>query len=313
MLRKRATVDFRRAPQSYIAIVTLMHARLTCTLLLFALACVPGVAVAQAKNILYIGNSFTLNEDVPGLVARVASSAGKQWPTYTTSLQQATDFDYHIDRLSGPDYWKVQNRKYDFVVLQGLSTEPTRIGNPADYRQDAVKLAQMVRYGGSPNAVAVVEQTWAYHPNNREIYTSRIPNASAMTDDLINNAYAAQQDITRAGLPARVAPAGDVFRSLGFPTNLYQSYDWKHPSKRGGVVAALSLYATMYNDNVSDIPYNSTRWWTQPIGIDPYAWQELTRAVDRRQFGWSLSQTIVPEPAAMLAGIVCVIALRRRR
>jgi hypothetical protein len=289
-----------------------MSARLTCTFFVLAMACVPGVARAQAKNILYIGNSFTLNEDVPGLVARVASSAGKQWPTYTTSLQPAMDFDYHIDRLSGPDYWKVQNRKYDFVVLQGLSTEPTRIGDPADYRRDAVKLAQMVRYGGSPNAVAIVEQTWAHHPNNRELYPSRIPNAWAMNDDLVANAYAAKFDINWAGLPARVALAGDAFRALGFPANLYQSYDWKHPSTRGGVVAALSLYATMYNDTVSDIPYNSTRWWTAPIGIDAAAWQQLTRAVDQRQFGWSFAMATVPEPTALLAAVACAFAMIRR-
>ncbi len=290
-----------------------MRQAVICTFLLVALTCAPRQAHAQAKNILYIGNSFTLNEDVPGLVARVASSAGKQWPTYTTSLKPAMDFDYHIDRLSGPDYWKVANRRYDFVVLQGLSTEATRIGNPADYRRDAVKLAQMVRYGGSPNAVAIVEQTWAYHPNSRELYPSRIPNAAAMNSDLLTNAYGARQDIASAGLPSRVALAGDAFRTLGFPANLYQSYDYKHPSKRGGVVAALSLYATMYNDTVSDIPYNSTRWWTQPIGIDATAWQQLTRAVDQRQFGWSNAIAVVPEPAALLAGVACTFATTGRR
>jgi hypothetical protein len=279
------------------------HSR--CALISFcvALACCANLVHAQQRKILYIGNSFTQNEDVPG----------KPWPHYVTSLQQATDFDYHIGRLSGPDYWKLSNQRYDFVVLQGLSTEATRAGDPADYRQDAVTLSRMVRQNGSPNAAAIVEQTWAYHPNSRELYPHRIPNANAMNDDLINTAYAAQRDINWSGIQARVAPVGDVFRNLGFPSNLYRSYDWKHPSKRGGVVAALSLYATMYNDNVSDIPYNSTRWWTQPIGIDANGWLELTRAVDRRQFGWSYASVIVPEPAALLTGMACVVVLKRAR
>ncbi|MFT3785732.1 MAG: hypothetical protein QM770_06135 [Tepidisphaeraceae bacterium] len=141
------------------------------------------------KKILYIGNSFTLNRDVPGLVARIAASAGKPWPSYVGSLQESTDLAYHVGRLGGPDAWKLTSLKYDFVIIQGLSTEPTRIGNPTAYRANAVRLTQMVR-AKSPGAIPIIEQTWAYQPQNKEVYPAKFPNPAAFNNDLSGGSWA---------------------------------------------------------------------------------------------------------------------------
>lgn len=281
----------------------------------FALLMSVRPAEAAAKRIFYVGNSFTLDYDVPGLVARVASSAGRAWPSYQSSLERSTDFDYHIGRLSGADSWKLTSMRYDAVVLQGFSSEPTRAGDPWDYRRDAVTLARMVR-NHSPSARVVMEQTWAYHPYNRELYPHRIPDAWAMNYDLKTNTQAARSDIQyQLGGSNVTAFVGDVIATrTGFRNDLYASYDWKHQSQRGAVLTALVLYQAIYSDNVSDISYNSASWWLGPRGISSSQWSQMRSWVDNYYYGWSYAQAApVPEPAMLAAGAAGCVALRRRR
>lgn len=271
-------------------------------------------ASAQAKKLFFVGNSFTLDQDVPGTVARIASSAGKAWPTYYTSLMSGKDFDYHIGRLNGADAWKLSAAKYDAVILQGLSSEPTRAGDPADYKRDAVTLSRMFR-SKSPSAKIVLEQTWAYHPTNRELYPYRIPNAYAMNADLVTHTWGASYEVNRAlgsGV-ASVAPVGDIIRYTDFKSDLY-GIDWKHQSRKGGVLTSLALYSKIYADNVSDIPYGNVRWWAEPKGISSAAWYEMTWRVDAYYRANAFSSlVIVPEPASAIVVMVGAIFLRRKR
>jgi hypothetical protein len=254
---------------------------------IFCVLSLLGSTSARAQlNILYIGNSFTMDGEIPDTVARIASADGKAWPYWTGSLARGVTLDWHINHLRGGGNWLLTNRRFDYVVIQEFSNKPTRAGDAWDYRKDAVELVRMVRRN-STWSTPVLFQTWAYHPNNRELYPNRIPNAWEMAGDLRKEINLARSDIgNQLGVwNTRIAPVGDVFQSTGFSWDIYGNWDWKHANRKGATIAAMTIYATIYQDNLSDIPYDRVRSWAQGRGISWQMWNDCCFVVDR-QFGW---------------------------
>ncbi len=142
---------------------------------------------ASARDILFVGNSFTfgagspveryrpdsvtdLNGEgiggVPALFRAFAQQAGLDWQV-SLETSPGKDLAFHYDRKRG-----VIDRRWDAVILQGYSTlDAQRPGDPTRHGEAAGKLAALVRAHNPQVAVRLVE-TWSradltYRPGSR--------------------------------------------------------------------------------------------------------------------------------------------------
>ncbi|MDP1028398.1 PEP-CTERM sorting domain-containing protein [Sphingomonas sp. KR1UV-12] len=265
-------------------------------------ACALAVAPAQAKTILFVGNSFTfganapvrvLNADqvtdlngeriggVPGLFKRFAEQAGLDWQVSLETAPGRT-LGWHLaERRERID------RAWDQVVLQEYSTlDPARPGDGAAFAADARRLAQLFR-ARNPRVALTLTATWTrpdlvFRPDKRWSGTP----IQTMADDLRR-----ATDQAAAGARAKVAPVGQAFtcaiRAGVADANPYNgidfgrvplwSYDHYHASSYGYYLEALVVFA-------------------QVTGVDPRALGPTERAAD--ELGFSQAETVALQKAA---------------
>lgn len=237
------------------------------------------------KRLLFFGNSFSLGEDVPGHVGSIAAIAGHPAPLVVADLLGGTDLAYHITQvdeypqnnvthasLTGTNTW-------DHVVIQGYSTEATRVRDPAVFRANALALYRRVKdhaSGKGEGVGPVLYQTWARAPGH-SYYPGTFADPAEMQHEIRTN-YQAAADIIQAAEPAadvRIARVGDAFELAGFtPADLYGS-DLYHAGNLGPELAALIIYKAIYDAPVTNIPYAAVAAanWTSMSSND---WTRVT-------------------------------------
>lgn len=274
-----------------------------------AVLAVAGVARAEdaAKDIIFFGNSFTQSAGgVEKIVRDVAVAAGHPEPYVRALAVGGKDLAYFAAGAAHAiDVWAPPDGTWDHVVMQEYSTRPTSHptdGDPAAFRASALALYQLV-LDHSPGADATLFETWARAPGN-DVYPSIWPRPAAMQDELWMYYNLASDDLNAAHGPGRadVAPVGEGFRANHW-SDLYAD-DLYHANTRGGFLAGLILYGTIYDDpTVSDIDVVPI---AQALGLTPADAQELSAVADA---------VLVPGPGV---GMVLVVGLglagaRRRR
>jgi hypothetical protein len=182
-------------------------------------------------NILFIGNSFTQRNNVPGLIARMAETRGHEL-RHTLISAGGASLRQHWNAGKAPR--AIESGGYDRVVLQEQSTLPIK---------NAVRMAENVRLFDAAikaaGARTVLYMTWAraHAPESQQ----------ALTD-----AYTA----IGAELGATVVPAGEAWRRFlaTYREPVLHDKDQSHPSLAGSYLAACVFYAVLFDDN--------------PVGID---------------------------------------------
>lgn len=189
------------------------------------------VPVEPDAEILFIGNSLTATNNLPAVVNTVAEAAGLDVATRAVALGSFSLED-HWDQ--GIDNF-IRTAQADLVVIQqGPSSLPE---NQLHLQQWTDSIARAVREVGGETAVLMVWPT----PDRRFAY------------DDVRDAYlnAAEQ----AG--ATFVPAGEALRVLFDQGTLeFAPFggDGFHPSPVGTVTMALVLVATLFDQEVADLP-----------------------------------------------------------
>ena len=222
---------------------------------LIAAACSPAGPAGQQstrvriapghEGVLFVCNSLTFHNDLPGTVAALARSAGGPL------------LDAHAVTIPGGtlrDAWEegravtmIAATRFGAVVLQEQSERPLR--DPNAMERAAAKLAQAARRTG---ARVVVYATW---PDRRAPGTERGLEAAF-----------AREARTIHGV---VAPAGAAWMRARRerPTVRLWADDGVHPTPAGTYLAACVLYATLTGRS--------------PVGI---AWRTVRATTDGRTF-----------------------------
>jgi hypothetical protein len=178
---------------------------------------------AKNLNVLFVGNSFTARNDVPGLVE---------------SLATAGELKFHHRLISAGGaslrrHWNgaearraIERGGYDYVVLQEQSTLPLK--NPQRMHENVRLFDQSIRAAGSKTALYM---TWArrHEPQNQR---------------KIARAYTAIADELGATLLPVGLAWGAYLRRDGAPV-LYDR-DNSHPSIAGSYLAACVMYLVLY-------------------------------------------------------------------
>ena len=272
-----------------------------CLSLVFALLGAATLQAEASENILFYGNSFTRgagsSSSVPDLVQSIAIAAGRASPNVVNAAVGGKDFTFHITRnfpiinngIPTTEHW-------DFVVMQNFSTAPTVLGDLSQHRSDSVSLYQKVA-DRSPGVTPVLFETWARAPGH-DFYDPPLPKfpggAAEMQQELREGYFFAAEDIDAAAGPgtARIAPVGDAWESLDWMigTNKLHSTDLYHAANPGTLLAALTIYGTIYQDDTVDIDLGSI---LEELNLPAIYGPRLASAAD---------QTVVraPEPSTCL-------------
>ncbi len=210
--------------------------------------------IITADDILFIGNSYTFTNDMPGMLAKLGLSGNYQ-PGFNIEIvaEGGKTLQYHWDE--GPARERVRARPWDYVVIQDKSTEP--LHSYDEFVDYATRFANAAKENGS---IPVLFETWA-RAEGSDIYKEpwSLGTPSAMQKAL-RNAY--QKVASDTG--AVVVPVGDTWEhALGeMPGVKLHDEDKHHPSLLGSFMTACVFYRTLTGQAPTTVPF-------VPAGLDP--------------------------------------------
>ncbi len=185
----------------------------------------------ESQQVLFIGNSYTYQNDLPGMLAALGKAGGHP---FVVDKSVAGGFTLEQHWRQEKALAKIQSRKWDYVVLQEQSQLP--FVDPDRMHKFARLLDAEIEKQG---AQTVFFLTWARQnsPDKQEA---------------INQGY---QTIAK-DLDAQVSPVGIAWQQALAADDelaLYKS-DKSHPTKAGTYLAACVFYATLTGESPVSLP-----------------------------------------------------------
>jgi len=181
-------------------------------------------AASHTLNVVFIGNSLTYGNDLPGVLAKVAASATPSWTISAPANHLPGGSSLRSAWRSAKALDLVRNTKPDVVVLQDQSSGPD-LGRYPELWHGWVRA-----YG----ARSVFFMTWGKGDFGGKLFKQ--------TADKLQSAYLK----AAAPLGATVAPVGTAWKQHYAKSSLkLHSGDGLHPSPHGTYLAALVFFATL--------------------------------------------------------------------
>src|SRR5260221_5058618 len=179
-----------------------------------------------STNVLFIGNSFTARNDLPGLIAHLAAATGK---SFHHDLISAGGASLRMHWNAGKALKKIRAGNYDYVVLQEQSTLP--IKNAKLMHENVRLFDEVIRAAGSKT---ILYMTWArqHAPESQQ----------AITD--------AYTSIGRE-LGAMVVPVSLAWQNFlcKHDRPVLHDPDQSHPTLAGSYLAACSFFAILFKES----------------------------------------------------------------
>ncbi len=177
-------------------------------------------------NVLFIGNSFTARNDLPGLITQLAAARGKR---IEHRLISAGGASLRAHWNAGLALKAIQGGHYGFVVLQEQSTLPVK--NTKRMHENVRLFDEAIRGAGSKT---VLYMTWARR-------------SAPESQKAITEAYA---DIGRE-LRATVVPVGVAWQRFlrEHDQPVLHDRDDSHPTLAGSYLAACVFVAALFKEN----------------------------------------------------------------
>lgn len=230
-------------------------------LLLFAAIFAHSMAQQQSPNVLYVGNSYTYVNDLPSLVAQVASSAGYTYK-YDSNTPGGCTFAEHCANES---MTKICKGGWDFVVLQEQSQLPSFPQNQVEVEclPYAAQLADSVKaHGGMP----MFYMTWGR--KNGDAQNARYFPVLGTYEGMDSMLYERYMQMAIDNNSA-VCPVGRVWRHLRTNNPEIELYaeDGSHPSLAGSYAAACSFFVMLFNADPDSIKTDASLKSTEASAI----------------------------------------------
>ena len=176
-----------------------------------------------SRNVLFIGNSFTARNDLPGLITLLAEASGHRLQHQLISVGGAS-LRTHWNK--GHAQNRIREGNFDYVVLQEQSTLPLK--NATRMHENVRLFDEVKRAAGARTALYM---TWA---------RQHAPQAQRA----ITGAY---ESIGRA-IGATIIPVGLAWHRFlaGCCSPVLHDKDGSHPTLAGSYLAACVFYAVMF-------------------------------------------------------------------
>jgi len=186
---------------------------------------------AQPLRVLFIGNSFTYGNDLPGMVAAMAAARGHAIQV-GASLRGGYTLEKHVNE--GKAVEMIRGRKWDVVVLQEQSFRP--VSHPDKMLLFARALHEEIEKQGARTLLFL---TWAYrdHPKMQTA---------------LDKAYS---DVAKE-LDAKVVPVGPAWQRVlaAAPQRSLHAKDGRHPNPAGTYLGACVFYAVLFDQSPMGLP-----------------------------------------------------------
>ncbi|MBK9376396.1 MAG: SGNH/GDSL hydrolase family protein [Holophagales bacterium] len=193
-----------------------------------------------ALSVLFVGNSLTFVNDVPGLVQKLAASSTVQ---ARLTVHSVTSGGARLE-----DHWRkgeaaraLRKRRPDVLVIQGQSTEP--LNRATDFTRYARLLKAEADAVG---ARTILLQTWA-RPAGDPFYTRPASGGSpAAMQARLNEAY----DSLALSLNVDVARVGEAFSLVQQQSPEISLLDGsQHATRAGSYLAAAVVFRALYRSS----------------------------------------------------------------
>lgn len=213
-------------------------------LLLFpVLVTAPLVSAQDSISVLFIGNSYTYVNDLPGMLGSLAASLGKEI-TIDSKTNGGYTFQMHVnDPLT---YTKIHSRPWDVVVIQGQSQEPSFPDTQVDTQTlpYALQLSDSI-WANRACSNVMYYMTWG-RQNGDPQWTGI--NTFEKMNTRLYNAYMRIADSSDRSMVSPVGRAWAYVRANHPAINLYNP-DESHPSVEGTYLAACTFYAALFRQS----------------------------------------------------------------
>lgn len=198
------------------------------------------------RHILFIGNSYTYVNDLPGMFARLSRSGGHPVQV-DMSAQGGWTLSDHLKSAASLE--KIRSRRWDFVVLQEQSQIPASPGARASTMYPAARALLGEITAG--NSKPVLYLTWAHKNGWPE---NNLPGFNTMQEQ-ITNGYL--ELAGGQGIP--VAPVGVAWSEAvrRYPDLALWQDDGSHPTEAGTYLAACVFYAVLFGESPAGLPYHA--------------------------------------------------------
>ncbi len=187
--------------------------------------------LANGAKLLFIGNSLTYVNDLPGMLIAIARQAGKRLTADTIAMPNAALEDHFLQRTA---HSALASGQYTLVVMQqGPSSLPE---SRLHLRRWTRQFEPLIRAGGARPALYMV-----WPDLSRFDYFDDVRASYSAAANAVNGMF---------------IPAGQAWLaawSLAPRVELYSSDDF-HPSELGTYVAALSMFCEMYRQSPVGLP-----------------------------------------------------------
>jgi hypothetical protein len=187
----------------------------------------------RTLRVLFIGNSYTHVNDLPGIVAQLLPARGIKLEHESVTPGGATLEKQWAD---GKALAAIRKQKWDYVVLQEQSMRPFR-DRDAMFKAARLLHAEIAKIG----AKTLLYETWA-------------AKASPEEQPKLTDAYEA----LGRELGAKVVPVGEAWKvaiAAGFELH---GGDGRHPSRDGTYLAACLFVATLTSNSPVGLPDKGT-------------------------------------------------------
>ena len=213
------------------------------------------LGLSQTKKVLFIGNSYTLVNNLPQITANIASNMRDELifstsaiASYSLQLHSANSATLNMIRQGGWDYVVLQ--EYSQYPSEPLAWVEVNVYPYAQYLDNEINT-----YNSA--AETMFYMTWGRKDGDAD-RCSRLPAVCTYIgmDDLTRERYMYMAQTNQAV----VSPVGAVWRYIreNYPSiELYQS-DGSHPSAAGSYAAACCFYTAIYRKDPGLITYNYT-------------------------------------------------------
>ena len=190
----------------------------------------PNARTNLSLNVIFIGNSFTARNDLPGLIALLADAGGHRLRHQLVSAGGAS-LRAHWNKGHAQD--AIRQGDFDYVVLQEQSTLPVK--NAARMHENVRLFDQVIRAAGARTALYV---TWARRH-------------APETQRAIADAY---ESVGRE-VGATVVPVGLAWQRVlaGGGAPVLHDKDASHPTLAGSYLAACVFHAVLYPGGPVDL------------------------------------------------------------
>lgn len=191
-------------------------------------------APVEALDVLFIGNSYVMQSDTPGLLEAMAKDAGLEFNVERLA-SGGKNFEFHVGRRQTKA--KLQERSWDVVILQSHSLDPLR--NPDGFAAAGTKLVEAVRASA---AQPWLFETWARREGHN-LYgymKATVGTTPAEMQSRVTAQYEALGEAT--GVP--VAKVGTAWLQLvqQHPEIRPHLKDGAHPAEAGAYLSAAVVF-----------------------------------------------------------------------